>query len=76
MTSRDDRGGPRRAGPPRRAKGYERAAACPDSLAAHPAVREAAATGDQDVVFDEACNVVPATAYERLTEVSVLAQLP
>lgn len=46
---------------------YERAAACPDSLAAHPAVREAAATGDEDVVFDEAFNFVSATAYERLT---------
>ncbi|KAA0940769.1 DUF4240 domain-containing protein [Streptomyces apricus] len=46
---------------------YERAAACPDALAEHPAVRVAAATGDQDVIFDEAFNFVSARAYERLT---------
>ncbi|MFI1568541.1 DUF4240 domain-containing protein [Streptomyces sp. NPDC020490] len=46
---------------------YERAAACPDALAGHPAVRTAAATGDQDVIFDEDFNFVSSRAYERLT---------
>ncbi|MFE0948059.1 DUF4240 domain-containing protein [Streptomyces mutabilis] len=46
---------------------YELAATCPDSLADHPAVREAAATRDQDVIFDEDFNFVSARAYERLT---------
>ncbi|WP_330342551.1 DUF4240 domain-containing protein [Streptomyces sp. NBC_00557] len=46
---------------------YERAAACPDALAEHPAVRTAAAAGDQDVIFDEDFNFVASRAYERLT---------
>lgn len=46
---------------------YERAVACSDALAEHPAVRIAAATGDQDVIFDEDFNFVSARAYERLT---------
>lgn len=46
---------------------YERAAACPDALAEHPAVRIAAAAGDQDVIFDENFNFVSFGAYERLT---------
>ncbi|MGW7649543.1 DUF4240 domain-containing protein [Streptomyces bobili] len=46
---------------------YERAATCPDSLAQHPAVGKAAATGDQDVIFDEEFNFVSARAYERLS---------
>ncbi|MEV8597602.1 DUF4240 domain-containing protein [Streptomyces sp. NPDC052012] len=46
---------------------YERAAACPDSLAEHPAIRTAATAGDQDVIFDEAFNFVAPRAYERLT---------
>ncbi|MFD9042504.1 DUF4240 domain-containing protein [Streptomyces bottropensis] len=46
---------------------YERAAACPDALAEHAAVRSAAAAGDQDVIFDEDFNFVSSTAYERLT---------
>ncbi|WP_371100549.1 DUF4240 domain-containing protein [Streptomyces sp. PU_AKi4] len=46
---------------------YERAAACPDALAEHPAVRTAAATGDQSVIFDEDFNFVSSRAFERLT---------
>lgn len=46
---------------------YERAAACPDALAEHPAVRTAAAAGDQGVIFDEDFNFVSSTAYRRLT---------
>ncbi|MEU2625151.1 DUF4240 domain-containing protein [Streptomyces sp. NPDC007157] len=46
---------------------YERAAACPDSLAEYPAVRIAAADGDQDVIFDEDFNFAASRAYERLT---------
>ncbi|MFH8663176.1 DUF4240 domain-containing protein [Streptomyces afghaniensis] len=46
---------------------YARAAACPDALAEHPAVRIAAAAGDQDVIFDEDFNFVASRAYKRLT---------
>jgi hypothetical protein len=46
---------------------YERAAACPDTLAEHPAVRIAAAAGNQDVIIDEGFNFVSCAAYERLT---------
>ncbi|MFI9781859.1 DUF4240 domain-containing protein [Streptomyces sp. NPDC051956] len=46
---------------------YERAAACPDALAEHPAVHAAASAGDQDVIFDEDFNFVSCRAYERLT---------
>jgi hypothetical protein len=46
---------------------YERAAACPDALAEHPAVRTAATAGDQDVIFYEDFNFVSSRAYERLT---------
>ncbi|MEU6603237.1 DUF4240 domain-containing protein [Streptomyces flaveolus] len=46
---------------------YEQAAACPDALAEHPAVRIAAAAGDQEVIFDEDFNFVASRAYERLT---------
>ncbi|POX63211.1 hypothetical protein C3492_13445 [Streptomyces sp. Ru62] len=46
---------------------YERAAACPDALAEHPAVRTAADAGDQDVIFDEDFNFVASRAYERMT---------
>ncbi|MER7720892.1 DUF4240 domain-containing protein [Streptomyces flaveolus] len=46
---------------------YERAAACPDALAEHPAVRAAAATDDQSVVFDEDFNFVSSRTFERLT---------
>ncbi|MFE9125090.1 DUF4240 domain-containing protein [Streptomyces sp. NPDC007148] len=46
---------------------YEQVAAHPDTLAEHPAVRTAAAVGDQDVIFDEDFNFVSSTAYERLT---------
>ncbi|MEU4039056.1 DUF4240 domain-containing protein [Streptomyces collinus] len=46
---------------------YERVAAHPDALAGHPAVRAAAAVGDQDVIFDEDFNFVSCRAYERLT---------
>ncbi|GAA3803157.1 DUF4240 domain-containing protein [Streptomyces chiangmaiensis] len=46
---------------------YEQVAAHPDTLAEHPAVRTAAAVGDQDVIFDEAFNFVSSTAYQRLT---------
>jgi hypothetical protein len=48
-------------------KWYEQVAAHPDTLAEHPAVRTAAAVGDQDVIFDETFNFVSSTAYERLT---------
>jgi hypothetical protein len=47
---------------------YERAAACPDALAEHPAVRTAAAAGDQAVIFDEDFNFVSSRAYQRLTD--------
>ncbi|MEU9475471.1 DUF4240 domain-containing protein [Streptomyces sp. NPDC048191] len=46
---------------------YEQIAALPDALAGHPAVRAAAAIGDQDVIFDEDFNFVSSKAYERLT---------
>jgi hypothetical protein len=46
---------------------YARADVCPDALAEHPAVRMAAAAGDQDVIFDEGFNFVACRAYERLT---------
>jgi hypothetical protein len=46
---------------------YERAAYCPDALAEHPAVRAAAAAGDQDVIFAEDFNFVSSRAYKRLT---------
>ncbi|MFF1740133.1 DUF4240 domain-containing protein [Streptomyces mirabilis] len=46
---------------------YERAVACPDALAEHPAVRTAALAGDQDVIFDEDFNFVSSKAYERMT---------
>ncbi|MFI2411921.1 DUF4240 domain-containing protein [Streptomyces sp. NPDC018947] len=45
----------------------QRAAACPDALADHPAVRIAAAAGDQDVIFDENLHFVSSRASERLT---------
>lgn len=45
---------------------YERAAACPDALAEHPAVRAAAGSGDLDVIFDENLNFAACSAYERL----------
>lgn len=44
---------------------YQRAAACPDTLAEHPAVQAAAAADDQDVVFAEDFNFVAATAYRQ-----------
>ncbi|MFJ9005859.1 DUF4240 domain-containing protein [Streptomyces canus] len=47
---------------------YERAALCPDALAEHPAVRTAAASADQDVIFNEDFNFVSSRAYERLTD--------
>ncbi|GAA2483759.1 DUF4240 domain-containing protein [Streptomyces longisporus] len=46
---------------------YEWAVVCPDALAEHPAVRIAAADGDQDVIFDEDFNFVSSRAYARLT---------
>ncbi|WP_318218841.1 DUF4240 domain-containing protein [Streptomyces sp. SCL15-6] len=46
---------------------YERAAACPDALAEHPAVRAAAATDDQSIIFDENFNFVSSRAFEQLT---------
>jgi hypothetical protein len=45
---------------------YERATACPDALAEHPAVRSTAAGVDQDVIFDDDFNFVASRAYERL----------
>ncbi|MER6440253.1 DUF4240 domain-containing protein [Streptomyces sp. NPDC001185] len=46
---------------------YERAAACPDALAEHPAVRAAPGSGDLDVIFDQDLNFAACSAYERLT---------
>ncbi|MGV9708751.1 DUF4240 domain-containing protein [Streptomyces sp. NPDC003483] len=46
---------------------YDRTAACADALADHPAVRVAAATGDDEVVFYEAFNFVSVGAYGQLT---------
>ncbi|MFF8407592.1 DUF4240 domain-containing protein [Streptomyces sp. NPDC015684] len=46
---------------------YERVAASPDVLAEHPAVRAAAASCDQDVVFAEEFNFVSCHAYAQLT---------
>ncbi|WP_030057784.1 MULTISPECIES: DUF4240 domain-containing protein [Streptomyces] len=46
---------------------YEQAAAQPDELADHPAVIEAAARGDDYVIFDEDVNYAAGSAFERLT---------
>ncbi|MER7769889.1 DUF4240 domain-containing protein [Kitasatospora sp. NPDC096140] len=46
---------------------YELAAAHPDDLANHPAVIEAAAQGDDYVIFDEDVNYAASRAFERLT---------
>lgn len=46
---------------------YEQAAACPDALAEHPAVRIAAGSGDQGAIFAEGFNFAASTAYEQLT---------
>ncbi|MFC7220519.1 DUF4240 domain-containing protein [Streptomyces polyrhachis] len=46
---------------------YERAAAAPDSLADHPAVIEAAASGSDEAVFLEAINYVASDAFARQT---------
>ncbi|MBZ9597405.1 DUF4240 domain-containing protein [Streptomyces yangpuensis] len=46
---------------------YEKAAACPDSLAGHPAVIDGARTWCRETVFDEDANYAAADAFERLT---------
>ncbi|MET8626343.1 DUF4240 domain-containing protein [Kitasatospora sp. NPDC004669] len=46
---------------------YELAAAHPDALAGHPAVIDAAARGDDYVIFDEDVNYAAGYAFERLT---------
>ncbi|MFD0371092.1 DUF4240 domain-containing protein [Streptomyces sp. NPDC127114] len=46
---------------------YEQAAACPDSLARHPAVIHAAHAQHGEAVFDEATNYAAGDAFERLT---------
>ncbi|MGW3148914.1 DUF4240 domain-containing protein [Streptomyces sp. NPDC001177] len=46
---------------------YNRANACPDELAEHPAVQAAAATGDQEAVFAEDFSFVSCRAYAQLT---------
>ncbi|WP_406392504.1 DUF4240 domain-containing protein [Streptomyces sp. NBC_00887] len=45
---------------------YERAAACPDVLAEHPAVTAAAEAHSDEVVFDEAVNYAASYAFERV----------
>ncbi|MGW1545252.1 DUF4240 domain-containing protein [Streptomyces sp. NPDC002309] len=46
---------------------YERAAACPDSLAEHPAVIAAAEVYDDEVVFYEDVNYAASDAFKRIT---------
>ncbi|MFB9601436.1 DUF4240 domain-containing protein [Streptomyces roseofulvus] len=46
---------------------YEKAAACPDSLAEHPDVIDAARAQRDEAVFDEAANYAASNAFERLT---------
>ncbi|MFD7975296.1 DUF4240 domain-containing protein [Streptomyces sp. NPDC059071] len=46
---------------------YEQAAACPDSLAGHPAVIHAAHARHHEAVFDEAATYAAHDAFERLT---------
>jgi hypothetical protein len=46
---------------------YERVLAAPDVLADHPAVRQAAADGDDDAVFAESVNYAAGDAYEQGT---------
>ncbi|MFF8607202.1 DUF4240 domain-containing protein [Streptomyces sp. NPDC015346] len=46
---------------------YEKAAACPDSLAGHPVVIDAARAGHDEAVFDEDANYAASDAFERLT---------
>ncbi|XIE77187.1 DUF4240 domain-containing protein [Streptomyces sp. SBR177] len=46
---------------------YERAAACPDSLAEHPAVIEAARARHDYCIFDEDANYAAVDAFGRLT---------
>ncbi|MGW1591376.1 DUF4240 domain-containing protein [Streptomyces sp. NPDC002386] len=46
---------------------YERAADSPDTLAEHPAIRHALATGNEDVVFYEEMGYVAVAAYARIT---------
>ncbi|MFF1304081.1 DUF4240 domain-containing protein [Streptomyces sp. NPDC058307] len=46
---------------------YERAAACPDSLAEHPAVIAAAGANDDEAVFDEDVNYAAGDAFKRVT---------
>jgi hypothetical protein len=45
---------------------YEKAATCPDSLAGHPAVIDAARAHDE-AVFDEDANYAAGDAFERIT---------
>ncbi|MFB8759849.1 DUF4240 domain-containing protein [Streptomyces nigra] len=45
---------------------YERVAACPDSLAEHPAVIAAAGAYDDDVVFYEDVNYAASAAFRRV----------
>jgi hypothetical protein len=46
---------------------YERAAHCPDSLAEHPDIRHALATGIEEAVFYEEMGYVAPAAYGRIT---------
>ncbi|MER5686429.1 DUF4240 domain-containing protein [Streptomyces sp. NPDC002205] len=46
---------------------YERAAACPDSLAEHPAVIAAAEAYDDEAVFYEDVNYAASDAFKRIT---------
>ena len=45
---------------------YERAAACPDVLAEHPAVTAAAEAHSDEVVFNETVNYAASYAFERV----------
>ncbi|MEU0395788.1 DUF4240 domain-containing protein [Streptomyces sp. NPDC006208] len=46
---------------------YERAAACPDRLADHPAVVEAASSHRDEALFYEEVNYAASEAFERIT---------
>ncbi|MFC4105838.1 DUF4240 domain-containing protein [Micromonospora zhanjiangensis] len=46
---------------------YERVLASPDSLADHPAVRQAAVDGADEAIFAELVNYAAGDAYQRLT---------
>ncbi|WP_030769978.1 DUF4240 domain-containing protein [Streptomyces sp. NRRL F-2664] len=46
---------------------FEKAAACPDSLAGHPAVIDAVRAQHGEAIFDEDANYAASCAFERLT---------